>query len=170
MVNEADALLTSYEEGRLTRRQLLLALAGLAATAPNAAGQQPAGVVRPTSLDHVSLHVSDPARTEAFYRTFFGFPPARAFPGNNIVGFDLQGTYFTFQKGDVPKIDHFCVAVDGDYDIKKIGLALEAAGQKATTAGGGTTGYILDPDGIRVQLWPASNRLTKLPFPSSLKG
>jgi catechol 2,3-dioxygenase-like lactoylglutathione lyase family enzyme len=165
MITGADALLTSYERGKLTRRQLLTAL-GVIGASQTIIGQ-PSGVVRPTSMDHVNLQVADPERTEAFYRKLFGFPPSRPIPSTGrIHGFDLQGGYFTFQKSDSPgRIDHFCVAVEGTYDIKNVGETLEAAGIKAPTAGGGTSGYVIDPDGIRVQLWPASNRLSNLPFP-----
>src|SRR5688572_26529364 len=111
MIKDAEALLTSYERGTLTRRQLLTALALMGASGSVAGQQQTSGVVRPTSLDHVSLQVADPARTEAFYRKLFGFPPSRPIPSTGkIPGFDLQGGYFTFQKSDTPgRIDHFCV-------------------------------------------------------------
>ena len=168
MNNDFETLLASYERGTLSRRQLLTALAVIGASASVAGQQQPSGVVRPTTMDHVSLLAADPARTETFYRALFGFPPARPIPSTGkINGFDLQGGYFTFQQSNTPgRIDHFCVAVEGEYDIAKVGAQLEAAGIKAPTAGGGTTGYVIDPDGIRVQLSPVANRQSKLPFPS----
>jgi len=169
MAADIDALLTAYERGRMSRRALLGALSVIGASA-RAVAQQPAGgIVRPATLDHVNLQVADPAKTEAFYRKLFGFPPSRLIPATGqIPGFDLQGGYITFQKSDTPgKIDHFCIAVEGAYDIKKIAAELEAAGFKAATLGGATTGYIIDPDGIRIQLWPASERLSNLPFPAS---
>lgn len=164
MTDEADVLLTSYERGKLTRRQLLTALAVMSASG-DVAGQPPTpGIVRPRTLDHINVQVADLARTEAFYRKLFGFPPFHALPGS-ASGFDLQGSYLSFQKSETPgKIDHFCVAVEGDYDIKQVAQELEAAGIKAPTAGAGQTGYIIDPDGVRIQLWPEKDRLSLLPL------
>jgi catechol 2,3-dioxygenase-like lactoylglutathione lyase family enzyme len=169
MTTDFETLLSSYDRGTLTRRQLLTALAVIGSSASLASQQSPSGVVRPTTMDHVSLLVADPARTEVFYRALFGFPAARPIPSTGkINGFDLQGGYFTFQQSSTPgRIDHFCVAVEGAYDIQQVGEQLEAAGIKASIAGGGTTGYVIDPDGIRVQLSPTSNRQSKLPFPTT---
>jgi catechol 2,3-dioxygenase-like lactoylglutathione lyase family enzyme len=167
MAADIDLLLTAYERGRLSRRQLLGALGVIGASTPSAAQRPTVGIVRPSTLDHVNLLVADPARTEAFYRKLFGFPPSRLIPATGqIPGFDLQGSYVTFQKSETPgRIDHFCIAVEGPYDIKAVASELEAAGLKAPTLGGATSGYIVDPDGIRIQFWPTSDRLSNLPFP-----
>jgi catechol 2,3-dioxygenase-like lactoylglutathione lyase family enzyme len=167
MSTNADDLLTSYDQGKLTRRELLMGLAAIGLS-PMVAGQQQAGVVRAYSLDHVSLQVADPARTEAFYRKLFGFPPSRPIPSTGrIPGFDLPGSYITFQQSETPgRIDHFCLAVDGPYDIPKVAEEMTAAGFETSSAGNATTGFIIDPDGIRIQFWPTKDRLSNLPFPS----
>ena len=62
MIKDLDALITSYERGTVTRRQLLLALALM--TTPLAAGVQtpPGGVMKGRNLHHVNVQVSDVAR------------------------------------------------------------------------------------------------------------
>ena len=68
-----DRLLTAYEKGKLTRRQLLsfLTVAGSATVldTETLVGQQP-GVLgrRARNLNHVSIGVADLKRSAAFYR------------------------------------------------------------------------------------------------------
>ena len=149
MSRTIDDLVTSYERGKLTRRQLLAALAVVAGSGTAAAQAPTPGLVRPKSLDHISIRVSDLARSEAFYRKVFGFPPFRPLAGNQW-GFDLpSGSYLSFNKSDPPGVvDHICVGLEDEVDIKKVLADLDAAGMKASAAGG----LLIDPDGLRVQL------------------
>src|SRR5262249_35002314 len=82
-------LLTQFEEGKLTRRQLIQSLAMAAvAAAPSAAHAQtttaaaagkiaPASVAPPpwktTYLDHISYAVADYRKSAAFYRDLMGW-------------------------------------------------------------------------------------------------
>ncbi|MDP6582822.1 MAG: hypothetical protein QF681_19385, partial [Vicinamibacterales bacterium] len=79
MTDSFDALLTQYEDGRLTRRELLGAMAAIAL--PTAAGAQP-GRFRARSLNHVNVGVSDVERSAAFYRDLLRLPPRRYIVGD----------------------------------------------------------------------------------------
>ena len=150
-----DSILTSFEAGRLTRRQCLIAIAALGT--PSAAAAQPApGLVRARTLHHVNLQVADVARSEQFYRKLFGFGPSRPLTGN-AHGFDLPGlahTHISLQKGDAPgRLDHFCIGVE-DFDTARVTSTLKKAGLDNGPQGAGNSVYVRDPDGIRVQIAP----------------
>ena len=153
MIDDIDVLVTSYEGGTLTRRQLLLALAAIAA--PAAAGAQTAGsrVMKGRNLHHVNVQVSDLVRSEAFYRQLFGFPPTRRVQGPDNHGFDLPGGgLIILQKSDKPgRIDHFCVGVD-DFEAERLRGAAKAAGVDGVQGSASDNFFVTDPDGLRVQV------------------
>ena len=65
-------LLQDFEQGRVTRRQLIQALA-LAATAAATAGTaEAAAPANAVSINHVSMQVADYTRTRDFYAGLFG--------------------------------------------------------------------------------------------------
>jgi catechol 2,3-dioxygenase-like lactoylglutathione lyase family enzyme len=153
MITHIDTLVTSYERGTLTRRQLLQALAVLAA--PAAAGAQTAsgGLMKSRNLHHVNVQVSDVARSEAFYRKLFGFPATRIVQGPDNHGFDLPGGgIIILQKSDRPgRIDHFCVGVD-NFDAEGMRMALKTAGIAGVQGTARDNFFVSDPDGLRVQV------------------
>jgi len=57
---------SSYENGTLTRRDLLQALAMIAVPAAGAAQTAGGGVMKARTLHHVNVQVSDVTRSEAF--------------------------------------------------------------------------------------------------------
>src|SRR6266446_1343606 len=105
MIDNFDTLVASYERGALTRRQLLLALAAIAA--PAAVGAQAPGgaVMKARMLHHVNLQVSDVARSEAFYRKLLGLPPSRIVQGPDNHGLDLPGSGLILQRSQTPGSD-----------------------------------------------------------------
>jgi catechol 2,3-dioxygenase-like lactoylglutathione lyase family enzyme len=76
-------LLTDFESGKMTRRQLIQSLAlAAAAAAPGAAAAQSASSIPPPSgpapwktvwLDHISYAVADYRKSTAFYRDLMGW-------------------------------------------------------------------------------------------------
>jgi catechol 2,3-dioxygenase-like lactoylglutathione lyase family enzyme len=160
MIDNFDTLVASYESGTLTRRQLLLALAAIAA--PGAAGAQAPGevVMKARMLHHVNLQVSDVARSEAFYRKLLGLPPSRIVQGPDNHGLDLPGSgLIILQSSQTPgRIDHFCVGVDG-FDANRLRAAATAARFERVHGTAADNFLVTDPDGVRVQVsavdWPA---------------
>lgn len=149
MTQVIDALLTNYEQGMLTRRQLLQALTLVAAPVERQAG---GSVLRGRNLNHVNLQVSDVDRSVDFYRQLFGLPPKRAIPGRPFVVDLDDGSFLSLQRSDRPgAIDHFCVGVD-DFKPEPVAAALKAAGLDRGLQVGPDFLYVQDPDGIRVQI------------------
>jgi catechol 2,3-dioxygenase-like lactoylglutathione lyase family enzyme len=96
-------MLGDFENGRLTRRELIQTLAMMVATGPtNAAVQQgakPAPPISPAfaptgwktvSLDHISFAVSDYRRSVAFYRDLMGWTISEE-SGTNQATLDING-------------------------------------------------------------------------------
>src|ERR1051326_7545184 len=65
-------LLSSYEKGSLSRRDLVAGLATLAAGGPATAAQDEIEF-KDANIDHVSIKVTDLQRSIDFYQKMFGF-------------------------------------------------------------------------------------------------
>ncbi len=153
MVDKVDALLTAYENGTFSRRQLLQALA-VGFTVPRPAQQAAAaGVTNARLLHHVNVQVSDVARSEAFYRKVFGLPPTRRVQGPDNHGLDLpSGGLIILQRSDRPgRIDHFCVGV-ADFEAERMRTAAKAAGVEGVQGSAADNFFVTDPDGLPVQV------------------
>jgi catechol 2,3-dioxygenase-like lactoylglutathione lyase family enzyme len=152
-----ESLLTHYERGRLSRRELVAMLAALAA-APRPATAQPAAALRAATLNHASLIVSDLDRSVAFYRQAFDLSIKSTQQGgvNLAVGDAFLGIY---QGGPnvMPHINHICFGIR-DFDPAATVAALEAQGLPADsrTRDGVTQVYTADPDNLRIQLQDVS--------------
>ena len=153
MIDHINALLTAYERGTVTRRQLLQALA--AGFVSPAQTSQPAsgGVMKPRLLHHVNVQVSNLARSEAFYRRVFDLAPTHRVQGPDNHGFDLpSGGLIILQQSDRPgRIDHFCIGV-ADFDAERLRTAAKAAGIEGVQGNAADNFFVTDPDGLRVQI------------------
>lgn len=144
MIDSIDGLIKSYENGTLTRRNLLQALALIAT--PAVANAQA------RLLHHVNIRVSDLARSEAFYRKLFGLPASRVVQGPDNHGLDLPSGLIILQKSDMPgRIDHFCVGVEA-FDADRIRSQVHSAGMQGVPGTAKDNVFVLDPDGVRVQI------------------
>ncbi len=151
-----DSLLQQYESGRLTRRDLLGALALLVA-APGAAAQaaqtSPIGAVK--SMNHVSVFVPNVQKSVDFYQGVFGLPLlTRQDPGINLsTGAGFLGIYPAQAGATTGSINHVCFGME-NFDADAVLTALAGKGIKASIRLRGNTKelYFTDPDGIRVQL------------------
>jgi catechol 2,3-dioxygenase-like lactoylglutathione lyase family enzyme len=156
MSQAVESLLTHYESGRLSRRDLVGLLAALVAV-PGTGAAQPAAL-KAATLNHASLIVSDLDRSVAFYQRVFGLPVKSTQQGgvNLAVGDAFLGLY---QGGAnaMPHINHFCFGLSG-FDPVATVAALEAQGLPAEsrTRDGVTQVYTADPDNLRVQLQDVS--------------
>src|SRR5258706_5426620 len=115
-------LLQDFEQGKLSRRQLiqglaLAATAGYAVVAPSAAEAiEPS--LHEVSVNHITWDVKDHNKCRDFYSGLFGM---RVFEGTNKLENHLKvgDTYLTFRgpgarKGpqpQTPRVDHICIAV-----------------------------------------------------------
>src|SRR5687767_13347643 len=156
MSQAVESLLTHYESGRLSRRDLVGLLAALAATPRTGVAQQP--TLQVATLNHASLIVSNLERSVAFYQRVFGLPVKSTQQGgvNLAVGDAFLGVY---QGGPnaMPHINHICFGLR-NFEPAAAVAALEAAGlpAEARERDGVTQVYTADPDNLRVQLQDVS--------------
>ena len=171
MPESLDSLLTQYEAGRLTRRELLAAILVLAAPATSRAQ---AGAVRGRVLNHVNVGVADVARSETFYRDLLGLPARRYiagdafaldFPDGGLISLcPVSGGNCSLTAGDAVagEIDHFGIGID-DFDAPRVASQLEAAGFEGVSQAGATSVLVPDPDGVIVQLSSSTERFEATP-------
>ena len=151
-----DALLTQYEDGSLSRRDLLSALALLVA-APAAAGAaqsaKPVGAV--TSMNHVTAFVPNVQKSVEFYQGVFGMPIlTKQDAGINLsTGTGFYGIYPAQAGATTGSINHVCFGME-NFDADAVLKQLIDRGIKGSIRLRGETKelYFTDPDGIRVQL------------------
>ena len=152
MSQQLDQLLQQYEHGRLSRRELLGALALLVA-ATSSSTAAPVGKV--ASFNHVSVFVPDVQKSVAFYQEVFGLPIlTRQEPGINLnCGAGFLGIYPLPANATASRIDHLCLGLE-NFDAEAVLKQLTERGVKGSIRLRGETKelYFTDPDGIRVQL------------------
>ena len=153
MPHSIDDLLTRYEGGRLTRRELLGALALMTAGASETSARAPVGSV--SQMNHVSIFVPDVKKSVAFYQDILGLPLlTNQDPGVNLnAGAGFLGIYPAPSGSSGGSIHHFCLGVER-FDADAVLKALKERGLAASIRMRGETKelYFTDPDGVRVQL------------------
>ena len=138
-------------DSRISRRELLVALPVLAASARTLA-QAPAPIAV-TGINHVTLAVSDLKRSIDFYQGLFGMPivsRAATPAGANLgIGAGPQFLGLSAAGSAAPNINHICFGVE-DFSVERVTAALAARGLMATSRDGQL--FFTDADGIRIQL------------------
>ena len=142
-------LLSSYEKGSLSRRELVSGLAMLAASGTGAAAQNEVDF-KDANIDHVSIHVADLDRSIEFYQKMFGFTVvSRADP--DIVRLGNGKILVSINRGSPARtIDHFAIGIPR-FNAETGARYFMQRG--ATPLQGDYAGFhIKDPDGINVQI------------------
>ena len=168
MESAIDDLVGKFETRRLTRRQLVASLTALVASAGSLSAQSaPAPAPAPvrqvaqgSSLNHVSLAVTDVERSADFYSKLLGLKVVSR-PGNGGINLGLGSGFLGLYKlADPGKVNHFCIGVD-DFNpdqmagrLKEINIAATVDRNPANRTSGGDQLYFTDPDNTRVQLGP----------------
>ena len=144
-------LVSQFEKGTLSRRQLVRGLAMLAATGTAASAAQNNIDFKTADIDHVSIQVTDLQRSVDFYRKMFDFSVVSEDKPLGIVRLGTDRTLVSLNRQSPPKIvDHFAIGVPR--------FTKEAATRYLTQRGGrvGDDPYhglhVNDPDGIYVQI------------------
>ena len=150
MKDTISKLLKTYEDKKLSRRELVEGLALLAA----GAGTASAAGFQGNAINHVSLYVSDVNRSSDFYRKVLG-APVNVRDGSNQVKF---GKDFLVLRPGKPagKVDHIAIGID---NFSKDAVTADLKGRGVTPREGkdGVGFHILDPDGFPLQLVSSSN-------------
>ena len=169
MTETINLLVQQFQNGRLSRREVVTALAALFAASAEGAAQTPAAPVAARTLNHVSISVTDIKRSAEFYQSLFGMRIiSQQGTGNNpIAGGDGSvinlapgaGPEFIgiYQGKPVGDIGHFCLGVQ-KFDADRVLAALTSRGVKASirTRGQSREIFLTDPDNISVQLTDAT--------------
>lgn len=165
MVSFIEDLLTSYERGVVSRKEVVRALAlavmpaGMTPRARRSPvrgmprSQSQSGVLRGINLNHVNLQVADLDRSVDFYRRLFSLPPRREVPGRPFTLDLADGLSFLSlpEREPVGVIDHFCVGVE-NFEPERVGNALRDAGLDRDLQVAVDSVSVSDPDGIQVQI------------------
>ena len=143
-----DHLLVSYERGALSRREIVGALAMLTTAAGSAAVAQ-AGFTG-SSLNHVSITVSNIERSAEFYSRVFALSPmVRTAPGE-ATQLRVGKSHLTIRRGSPVGVDHFAIGIER-FNEESVSADLRARGVVPRNEGQYGL-HVIDPDGVHVQV------------------
>ena len=143
-------LLEHYENGKITRRNLIGGIAALAArTATSAAAPPRSSALQGENINHVALRVTNVARSRDFYSKLLGLPVVRESSKMCFLG--LGRNFLALFGSSEAKVDHYCIGVK-KYEVKKVTAELRSQGLNPRQPGGTDLVYFHDPDGFEVQL------------------
>ena len=148
MIQKIETMLSNFECGKLTRRQLVLSLATLTAAAQTA---QKVKGFRAVSINHVTVKVPDLHRTSKFYQEFFEMPLKQHSDKTHILG--VGNCFFGIEQGDSQgaRVDHYDFGIAGfNADdvrarLRKLNLKLDGSDSKESFK-------FSDPDGFQIQV------------------
>ena len=151
MSSVIDDIVEHFDQGTLSRRQLVQGLTALAAAStalPAAAQTTPFSATR---IDHISVQVTDMARSIDFYQKIFGLKILGEDKENEIVRMGVTRIIVSLhRKPPVGIVDHFAIAIDG-FEREAVTAELAKHGLKAEqNLDYGF--YVRDPEGIPVQI------------------
>ena len=118
---ELDKMIGAFEQGKLTRRQLISRLgafvAAMAGSTRLEAAEQKTSTFEAVGLNHIALNVSNVPRAREFYKLHLGLNVLRESPSNCFLG---CGDHFValFQDTE-PGLDHYCYSIK-DYEPEKV--------------------------------------------------
>ena len=144
-----NGLIEGYENGALSRRELVGTLAALSVTGKAAFAAESG--FQSASINHVSVTASNLERSAAFYSRVFNLTrQSRQDP--NLVQLTLGKTaHLSLRQGANPRFDHFAIGVDG-FNKDRIMADLRARGAMPIDGGDGAGLHVADPDGLFVQV------------------
>jgi len=164
-------LLRNFEEGKISRRQLVRSLT-VAASAAAAVGVTPSaigdeGTLKTIGINHISYRVADYKKSRDFYTGLLGLK-VRTDSGTKC-SLTVGGIGLVVQPGEdertrrTPMIDHIAYHIDGSMDeiraaVKRRGITAEhginhpPSKTGASKPEGGV--QVKDPDGFHVTLTP----------------
>jgi catechol 2,3-dioxygenase-like lactoylglutathione lyase family enzyme len=164
MENDISNLVSSYEKGALTRRQLIQGLSVL--TGAGAAGassalafqtNEPAPMLA-TTIDHVSLQVKDLERSVNFYKSVFGLPVLNEDPKTKTVRLKVGTGRIAIRVAEPNGVvDHVGFGV-AHLDKPSVIQKLKQQGVPPLETGEPLQFHVVDPDGYPIQIISLDNR------------
>lgn len=151
-------LLENFEQGRMTRRQLIQSLAlaataaasGSAASAPLAAAPAGGKGFRATGVNHISYEVADYRKIRDFYADLLGMKISQDNGKQCFLTFGETLLIPRNRASRTPRIDHVAYMID-DWDRNEVEAELKRRGlqPRADTA---NSFHVSDPAGFDLQI------------------
>jgi catechol 2,3-dioxygenase-like lactoylglutathione lyase family enzyme len=154
-------LLQEFEQGRMSRRQLIQSLAATVASSMAtslAAAATPEGqVLKATAFNHVSYQVADYRKSRDFYAELFGMKVTQNDDTQCRLAFGDNILIPRNRPSGTPKVDHIAYTIAGWDTEKSVKPALKAELERRglkirESATGGGSFHVMDPDGFEVQM------------------
>src|SRR5579872_2442205 len=148
MIRTIETMLSDFERGVLTRRQLAVSLAALVGGAQAAAGETE---LKAVSINHVTVRVPDLHRTSQFYQEFFGMPLKQQSAKIHILG--VGNSFFGIEQGDGQSamVDQYEFGIAG-FNADEARAKLKKRNLKFADGNSKESFKFHDPDGFQVQL------------------
>jgi len=149
MIETIETLLSNFERGKLTRRQLALSLSALVAAAQTAPQEKS---FRAVSINHVTVKVPDLHRTSNFYRQFFGMPLKQQSANTHILG--VGDSFFGIEQGEpqaAARLDHYDFGIAA-FNADEVRASLRALHLQFEPGNSKESFKFHDPDGFLVQV------------------
>jgi catechol 2,3-dioxygenase-like lactoylglutathione lyase family enzyme len=144
-------LLSRFEKGSLSRRDLVRGLAMLAASGTAGAAQEDIDF-KSADIDHVSIQVADLHRSVEFYQKMFGFSVISQDSPHGIIRLGTTRTLVSLNhQTPAGIVDHFAIGIPR--------FSKESAARYLTQHGENPEDdpyaglHVKDPDGINVQIF-----------------
>jgi catechol 2,3-dioxygenase-like lactoylglutathione lyase family enzyme len=148
MIKTIEAMLSKFESGKLTRRELAVSLAALVA---NAQATPAESGLRAVSINHVTVKVPDLHRTSKFYQEFFSMPMRQQSASTHILS--VGKSFFGIEQGDGPaaRVDHYDFGI-ANFNADEARAKLKKLNLKFDSSNSQESFKFFDPDGFQVQL------------------
>jgi catechol 2,3-dioxygenase-like lactoylglutathione lyase family enzyme len=143
-------LLTRFEKGSLSRRELVQGLAMLAAGGTAAAAQE--GIdFKTADIDHVSIQVADLRRSVDYYQKMFGFSVVSEDKPLGIIRLGNTRTLVSLNhQSPAGIVDHFSIGVPRYTRDSATRYLTDRGARVENDPYAGL--HVKDPDGINVQI------------------
>jgi catechol 2,3-dioxygenase-like lactoylglutathione lyase family enzyme len=141
-------VVTRFERGRLSRRELIQTLTAIAVAGTSAS----AASLKAGSINHTSVLVSDMTRSIDFYNRVFGLSVMNEDKANRISRLGTGGKVLVSLRVEPPAglIDHFAIGVEG---FNRDAVTTELQSMGLTPRENLEFGFhVKDPDGANVQI------------------
>lgn len=139
-------LLRSYEQGKLSRRELVAGLTLLASGA-NEVSAATSPEIKAVSVNHIAMNVGDVKRSTEFYRDVFGLSVTMQSEKSAALMFGNTG--LIIRPGQKLGVTHFMFGIE-NYNAEALAAALRAHGLDPRKDQ--DSFHVKDPDGLDVQV------------------
>ena len=152
MESAVNRLVEDFEKGKMTRRELVKHVAGIATAAALAGGTSrtfaaETSTFKATGVNHIALNTPDIAGSRDFYVKHLGMKVVRE--GNSNCFMTCNDDFVALFKSPKSGMNHYCYSVE-NFDVADAQKKLRAEGLKPRREGNRI--YFNDPHGLSVQL------------------